>query len=204
MSPSAFRSFFFDWLGSQKEGEKKRLPVSSLKGKCLAARVRQAEVDSALCSVFILHIPTKSPWFKYVTPVFSWVWFLPFHKPSGICSLSIINFRSTELGRGALLGMWGRWENLGILLLFEQLSVNFFFSLSHSCSTPLVQSHLVLPVPCLLRILRCTLFIQLSLLLAWASTLWSAKAIATSLLAFKLLELCCCVSSCLLFLSSYL
>ena len=38
MSLSVFRSFLFDWSDSQKEREKKRLLISSLKSKGLAAR----------------------------------------------------------------------------------------------------------------------------------------------------------------------
>lgn len=68
-----------------------------------------------------------------------------------------------ELGGGALLGMWGRGQNLRVQLLLKQLPANPFkkknFISSHSCSIPLVQSNSVLPITCLLRILRCTLFV---------------------------------------------
>lgn len=101
MSLSIFRPFLFDWLGSWKEGRKKKIPIASQKRKGLATRcwVRQAKGGLALYSVFILQIPTKFPWFRWVTPIFNCVWFLPFQRPSGVYSLQTINFRSTELGR---------------------------------------------------------------------------------------------------------
>ena len=61
ISLSVFKLFIFDWSGSQKGGEGKRLPVSRLKGRGPSARhwVGQAQVGAALYSVFRLYIPTK-------------------------------------------------------------------------------------------------------------------------------------------------
>ena len=82
------------------------------------------------------------------------VWFPPIHRPSGVHSLWTIDFGSVELGRGAASGMWGREA----AAFYTAFLLSFLFQSSYSCPHHLqFQSHLVLPIPCLLRILRCTL-----------------------------------------------
>lgn len=86
----------------RKEEKEEVLHSSSLKSEGLTARCWGVGVGLVLCSVFTFHIATTFPRDRSVALVFNWVWFLPFQRPSGVYSLWVIYFRSTELGRGTL------------------------------------------------------------------------------------------------------